>query len=138
MRVIQGIVLRLHYVKMVSKKNIFYLLNSRQVTTQKNGLIDSNYVKMVSQQNIIYLLHSRQVTTQKEGLINSNLTFPFPVLSSTITKSINKIKFELSSQVENRNPFTNLVQFHFFFMVSKPFCETREFYTTKQWLPQFP
>ena len=58
-----------------------------------------------AEKNIIYLLHSRQVTTQKEGLIHSNLTFPFSVLSFTITKSINKILLELSSYESGSIPF---------------------------------
>ena len=71
------------------------------------------------------------MATQKKGLIDSNLTFPFLVLPSTITKSINKLRVELSSHFEKINPFTNMVQFHFFFMVLEPFLDKRVlFYKT--------
>ena len=57
------------------------------------------------------------MTTQKEGLIHSNLTFLFLVLSSTITKSINKISLELSSHIEKEKSFYKSGSIPFFFSI---------------------
>ena len=66
---------------------------------------------MVSQKNHL----SSSLTSQKEGSIHSNLTFPFLVLSSIVSKSINNISLELSSHIEKEKSFYKSGSVPFFF-----------------------